>query len=264
VPPDPDELRSFACSVAREAGDLLRGRFLERGSLDVTTKGPHDFVTEADLAAEACIVKRIEERFPDHAILAEEGSVEEVAAEYCWIVDPLDATTNFIHGVPLFSVSIAVEGPAGMLAGAVFDPLRDEMFHAVAGGGARLNDEPIACSTTSVMSQALIATGFPFRELDRLDAYLETFSTFVKAAAGIRRAGSATLDLAYTACGRYDGFWEVGLKPWDIAAGALLVAEAGGRVTDVGGGDAFMSGDIVAASPRIHAEMLATTRRVLA
>lgn len=257
------ELERFACSVAREAGLLLRERFLDRGSLRVETKGPHDFVTQADLDAEACIVERIRERFPEDGVVAEEGSSIEGSSGTRWIVDPLDATTNFIHGVPLFAVSIGVEGSEGLLAGVVFDPLREEMFHAHRGGGARLDGVPMHCSVTTDLDEALIATGFPFRELGRLEPYLETLARFVRAAAGIRRAGSATLDLAYTACGRYDGFWEVGLKPWDVAAGALLVQEAGGRVTDVGGGDGFLGGDIVAATPAIHEAMLETTRRTL-
>jgi myo-inositol-1(or 4)-monophosphatase len=257
------ELERFACSVAREAGLLLRERFLDRRSLRVDTKGPHDFVTQADLDAEACIVGRIRERFPDDGIVAEEGSSTAGSSGTRWIVDPLDATTNFIHGVPLFAVSIGVEGPDGLVAGAVFDPLREEMFHTHRGGGARLNGAPMQCSATTELAEALIATGFPFRELGRLEPYLETLAVFVRAAAGLRRAGSATLDLAYTACGRYDGFWEVGLKAWDVAAGALLVLEAGGRVTDVDGGDGFLAGDIVAATPGIHEAMLETTRRTL-
>lgn len=179
-------------------------------------------------------------------------------------MDPLDGTTNFIHGVPVFAVSVAFQDRDGLSAGAIYDPLQDELFHASRGGGARLNGRPISCTRLDVMSEALLATGFPFRKLDRLDDYLETFAIFTRAAAGIRRAGSAVLDLAYTACGRYDGFWEVGLNAWDVAAGGLLVQEAGGRVTDTTGGPSFLDGNIVAAGPAIHARLVAVTREKLA
>ncbi len=258
------EFERLACAVAREAGGLLAERFRHDAPLDVETKGLHDFVTEADRAAESLITSRIRERYPDHAITAEEGSPGAVSDGHCWIVDPLDGTTNFIHGVPVFAVSVAFQDRDGLSAGAIYDPLQDELFHASRGGGARLNGRPISCTRLDVMSEALLATGFPFRKLDRLDDYLETFAIFTRAAAGIRRAGSAVLDLAYTACGRYDGFWEVGLNAWDVAAGGLLVQEAGGRVTDTTGGPSFLDGNIVAAGPAIHARLVEVTREKLA
>jgi myo-inositol-1(or 4)-monophosphatase len=227
----------------------------------VELKGLHDFVTVVDREAEAAVLGYLKGHFPDHTVMAEEGSPEAEAADYRWIVDPLDGTTNFIHGVPVFAVSVALEDPEGLVAGAIHDPIRDETFHAHRGGGARMNGEPIRCSEPAGTPEALIATGFPFRELSRVDRYLEAFEAFIRSTAGLRRAGSASIDLAYTACGRYDGFWEIGLSRWDIAAGALIVSEAGGRVTDILGGDTYLdTGDIVAAGERFHAAVLDVTR----
>jgi myo-inositol-1(or 4)-monophosphatase len=249
-----------ACEAALAGGAILRRRFAE-GAVAVEHKGLHDFVTAIDREAEAAVVGLLRQRFPDHAVMAEEGSPAEAAADYRWIVDPLDGTTNFIHGVPVFAVSVALEDRNGLVAGAIHDPLRDETFHARRGAGACLNGASIRCSAPAGPQEALIATGFPFRELSRVDCYLRAFEAFIRSTAGLRRAGSASLDLAYTACGRYDGFWEIGLSRWDIAAGVLLVREAGGRVTDVLGGDTCLaSGDIVAAGPALHRTMLAVTR----
>jgi myo-inositol-1(or 4)-monophosphatase len=256
------ELEAVACEAVHLAGRLLRERFLSNRPLVVETKGVHDFVTEIDRASEEAVCRFLEARFPDHAILAEERAPAAGVAPYRWVIDPLDGTTNFIHGVPFFAVAVAVEDRDGPLAAAILDPLRDETFHGHRGGGARLDGRTIRCSVPGSTHSALIATGFPFRELARLDRYLVAFEAFVRSTAGIRRAGSACLDLAYTACGRFDGFWEIGLSRWDLAAGALLVREAGGRVTDVLGGDGYLeSGDIVAAGPRLHRELLAVTRR---
>lgn len=247
-----------ACLAARKAGSYLRERFRD-GKLTVQRKGLHDFVTECDREAERQVVETLLGAYPDHTVLAEEGSPDAEKADYRWIVDPLDGTTNFIHGVPTFAVSIALEDPDGLAAAAIYDPVRDEMFHAHRGGGARLNDQPIQCATPQE-NEALLATGFPFRELSRLDAYLRVFEAFVRTTSGIRRAGSAAVDMAYTACGRYDGFWECGLSAWDVAAGILLVREAGGIATDlVGGQSSLVSGDILAAGPELHARMLKIT-----
>jgi myo-inositol-1(or 4)-monophosphatase len=252
---------TIAIEAGCRAGDLLRDRFRKRTPLRVELKGLHDFVTEVDREAEHAVLSHIREHCPDHVIMSEEASPEAAIADYRWIVDPLDGTTNFIHGVPTFSVSIALEDSAGLLAGVIHDPIREETFHAHRGGGARLNGETIRCAPVGGLQDALIATGFPFRELSRVKQYLVAFETFIRSTAGLRRAGSAALDLAYTASGRYDGFWEVGLSRWDIAAGMLLVLEAGGRVTDIQGGDKVLdSGDIVAAGPALHAAMLEVTR----
>jgi myo-inositol-1(or 4)-monophosphatase len=250
-----------ACEAARLAGGLLRARFEGGACLGVEQKGQHDFVTRADREAEAAIVTFLRERFPDHAVMAEEGSPEAARASYRWVVDPLDGTTNFIHGVPTFAVSIALEDGEGLLASAIHDPMRGETFHARRGGGARLDGRPIACARPAGLHEALVATGFPFREMSRVAPYLQALEAFMRSTAGLRRAGSASLDLAYTACGRYDGFWEIGLSRWDIAAGALLVREAGGWVSDVVGGLRYLdTGDIVAAGPQLHPALVAVTR----
>lgn len=250
-----------AVAAARAGGEILRHRFRETLRADVETKGLHDYVTETDRAAEAAVVGFLKKCFPEHGILAEEGTRDDSPDRHRWIIDPLDGTTNFIHGVPTFAVSVALEGPEGLVAGAIYDPVHDEAFSASAGLGARLNGRAIACREPESLDECLIATGFPFRELSRLDRYLVAFERFVRGTSGIRRAGSASLDLAFTACGRYDGFWEIGLSPWDIAAGALLVREAGGIVTDVRGGDSFLTeGSITAGGKRLHPAMLEITR----
>jgi len=251
-----------ARDAATAAGKLLRQRFLEEGSIAVERKGLHDFVTAVDREAEKTVLDHLRKHCPGHTVMAEEGSPEARSADYRWMVDPLDGTTNFIHGVPVFAVSIALEDPEGLLAAAIYDPIRHEMFHAHRDGGARMNGEPIRCARPAGAHEALIATGFPFRELSRIDRYMKAFEAFVRTTAGLRRAGSAAIDLAYTACGRYDGFWEIGLSRWDIAAGVLLVREAGGRVTDVVGGQTHLdTGDIVAAGQSFHPVMLEVTRQ---
>jgi myo-inositol-1(or 4)-monophosphatase len=258
------EFERIAIEAAHAGGAVLRRRFADRKLLTVEVKAKHDYVTEVDREAEAAVTGVLRLRAPDHAILAEEGTPGAADAAYRWIVDPLDGTTNFIHGVPAFAVSIGLEDDSGLVAGAVHDPCRGETFHAHRGGGAFLNGAPIACTGLDHLDAALIATGFPFREMGHLPAYLAAFERFVRSTSGLRRAGSASLDLAYTACGRYDGFFEVGLNPWDLAGGSLIVMEAGGLVTDVHGGAGFLrEGSVVAAGRRLHAAMLAITRETL-
>ena len=253
-----------ALEAAKAGGEILRRRFAERRDLEIETKARHDYVTEVDREAEAAVVEVLRRRTPAYAILAEEGSLGASASDHRWIVDPLDGTTNFIHGVPTFAVSIGLTDGEGLLAGVVHDPCRDETFHAVRGGGAYLNGAPIRCTAVPGLDAALIATGFPFREMSRLPAYLAAFEKFVRVTAGLRRAGSASLDLAYTACGRYDGFFEVGLFPWDLAGGSMIVAEAGGVVTDVRGGpDVLSAGSVVAAGASLHRAMLEVTKGAL-
>jgi myo-inositol-1(or 4)-monophosphatase len=254
------EFESIAVEAALAGGTVLRRRFAGRADLSIEVKAKHDYVTEVDREAEAAVVAVLRRRAPGHAILAEEGSGGGDST-YRWIVDPLDGTTNFLHGVPTFAVSVGLEDEQGLVAGCVFDPSRGESFHAHRGGGAFLNGEPIACTELDHLDAALIATGFPFREMDRLPAYLTAFERFVRSTSGLRRAGSASLDLVYTACGRYDGFFEVGLSPWDLAGGAIVVMEAGGLVTDVHGGPGFLAnGAVVASGARLHAAMLAITK----
>ena len=261
----PSPTRDFhlaACvSCARAGGRVLMDYWGRKRDYAVREKGRNDFVTIVDREAEAAIVRIVRERFPDHAILAEESPPSEGHLGYRWYIDPLDGTTNFIHGYPLFAVSVGVSDPQGMRAAAVYDPVRDEMFTAARGHGAHLNGEPIRTSPAETLSQSLLVTGIPFRSLARLDQYLASFRSFILGASGLRRDGSAALDLAYVACGRYEGFWEMSLSPWDVAAGSLIVREAGGVVTDFGGRESYIeSGDIIAANPHVHASMLRIVR----
>lgn len=218
--------------TARDAGRILAERFGRR--IQITQKGLIDLVTEADLAAERLIIERIGSYYPRHAVLAEESgsSVREgaEASEYKWIVDPLDGTTNYAHGYPCFCVSIALEHRGELIIGVIYDPTRDEMFAAERGAGATLNGRPIRVSTTNDLNDALLCTGFPYDVRDRGD-FGRHFVNFINHAQAVRRDGSAALDLAYVAAGRFDGFWEEGLRPWDVAAGVLIIEEAGGRVS---------------------------------
>jgi len=248
------ELLSFAEAVAREAGALLRERFGTR--LDVRHKGRINLVTEVDLLAEQCIRRQIQAHFPDHSILAEEEGLTETASAFRWIVDPLDGTTNYAHGYPFFSVAIAVEQHGEIIVGVVYDPLRNELFSAAKGQGAYCNGQPLHVSDVTSLDQALLVTGFPYNVKSSLQKNLDHFSAFLDVAQAIRRDGSAALDLAYVAAGRFDGFWELNLAPWDMAAGSLLVTEAGGQVTAFGG-QAFSPyvPEIVASNGHIHAAM---------
>jgi myo-inositol-1(or 4)-monophosphatase len=258
----PSDFHLSTCTAAARAGGrVLMHYWGRRGSYPVHEKGRNDYVTVVDREAEEAIVRLVRDRFPDHAILAEESAPRAGTAGYRWYIDPLDGTTNFVHGVPLFCVSVGVSDPQGLRAAAVYDPLRDEMFTAVRGMGAFRNGEPIRVAPVARLSQALLVTGIPFRSIDRLDSYLRSFRSFILGAAGIRRDGSAALDLAWVACGRYGGFWEMALSPWDVAAGSLIVREAGGVVSDFQGRDGFLdSGDIIAAPPSIHPAMLRVVR----
>lgn len=259
------ELQQAVVQAARLAGAELVARW--KTARTVEFKHAIDLVTDADTAAEERILEFVEKRFPAHEVLAEErgGRRGPSAAKRRWIIDPLDGTTNYAHGVPHFSVSIAVEDEQGLAAGAVFDPLRDELFEAGRGQGARLNGAPVRVSAQASLARALLATGFPYDVWQTADRPVRLIDTFVRRAQGIRRAGSAALDLAYVAAGRYDGYFEGFLKPWDLAAGWLLVAEAGGRVTDLRGepADLFV-GDTLATNGALHGEMAMLAREALA
>lgn len=256
-------LLDAAIEVARLGGAVLRDRFKGRRSIEL--KGGIDLVTDADRASEAEIVAYLERRFPLHAVLAEEGSNVEGSAEYRWIIDPLDGTTNYAHGVPHFAVSIAVEDAKGLAAAAVYDPLRDELFEAGRGAGARLNGATLQVTTESHLACALLGTGFPYSVWEKPDLPLRLFDAFVRRSRGVRRIGSAALDMCYVAAGRYDGFFEVRLKPWDIAAGTLLVREAGGTVTDLDGGQVdLMAGEVIATNGHLHQAIVEVARAVRA
>ncbi|MCS7157088.1 MAG: inositol monophosphatase [Blastocatellia bacterium] len=247
----------FAVETAREAGALLRDHFGR--TVDVNYKSsPIDLVTEVDLLSESLIKERIAAHYPRHAILAEESGHQGGTSEYRWLIDPLDGTTNYAHGYPFFCVALALEYQGEIVLGVVYDPLREELFVAERGAGATLNGRPIRVSRTETLAQGLLATGFPYTIRSRPDESLAYFARFVKTAQAIRRDGSAVLDLCYLACGRFDGFWELGLKPWDMAAGALMVEEAGGRVTRFDGSPfRLYEPEILASNGRIHDEMIA-------
>ncbi len=253
-----------AVKAARRAGNLIVRYVDHVDRLDVTEKGRNDFVSEVDRLAEDEIVSLIKAAYPHHAILAEEGGAIS-GQEYEWVIDPLDGTTNFLHGFPVFAVSIAVRRNSALQHGVVFDPLRNELFTASRGGGAHMNDHRIRVSRVFRMGNALLGTGFPFKHLEHLDSWIPTFKAALTASSGIRRAGSAALDLAYVACGRLDGFWEMGLKPWDMAAGSLLIQEAGGLVSDFHGRQEHLAtGDVVAGNPTIHPVLLQIIHAALA
>jgi myo-inositol-1(or 4)-monophosphatase len=248
-----------AVKAARRAGTIINRGARDLDLLTVTAKGPKDFVSEVDRAAEAAIVETLHATYPDHAILAEEGTAkgENAQAEYVWIIDPLDGTTNFLHGFPQYCVSIAVAHRGVVSQGVIFDPVRNDLFTASRGRGAFLNDRRIRVSKRQHLRDCLIGTGFPFRDGSYLETYLAMMRRMIQGTAGIRRPGAAALDLAYVAAGFYDGFWEVGLNPWDVAAGSLLVLEAGGLVGDlVGDSDYLHSGQVIAANPKIFAQIV--------
>lgn len=241
--------------AAKEAGRILMEEFGRRPR--VYYKGRIDLVTDIDRRSEASIVDFLHRRFPDYAILSEEGQGYDGKGGARWIVDPLDGTTNYAHGFPFFSVSIALEQGGRLRCGLVYDPLREEWFTAVQGGGASLNDEVIHVSDTERLEEALLATGFPYDMKESPENNMNHFRNFSMRAQAVRRPGVASIDLAYVASGRLDGFWEFKLKPWDIAAGALLITEAGGTVSDFGGGPLDIFGrEIVASNPHIHHAML--------
>ena len=246
---------NFAIRVARDAGRLLRDRVGTR--IDVAHKGAINIVTDVDIASERLIREAIATQYPRHQVLAEEGGLDESRSEYRWVIDPLDGTTNYAHGYPVFCVSIALEYQGETILGVVYDPMRDELFTAERGGGAALNNRPIRVSSTASMMESLLSTGFPYDIRTSTLPNLDHWANFAMNAQALRRDGAAALDLSYVACGRYDGFWELNLSPWDMAAGALIVTEAGGRVSDFGGGDfSSYKPEIVASNGLIHDRMV--------
>ncbi len=251
-----------AKQAALEAGAIQLKYYGKLKTHEIGQKTKNDFVTKVDKACEKAIVARILKKYPAHSIQAEEGGFTE-GSRTRWIIDPLDGTSNYIHQFPMFAVSIGVMQGPHHLAGVVYDALHDEMFTAVRGRGAFLNGKRFYASPTKKLAAALMSTGIPFRARKRFAQYFRSLKTISLASAGMRRGGSAALDLAYVACGRFDGFWEINLSPWDIAAGALLIQEAGGKVSDVwGGGGYLQSGDILASNGRIHGELRQITSSV--
>ena len=252
-----------AVKAARRAGNMINRASLDLDLVKVSVKQHKDFVTEVDKAAEAAIIDVLLTAYPDHGILAEEsgrtgaGAASGEEVDYLWIIDPLDGTTNFIHGFPQYCVSIALAHKGQITQAVIYDPTRNDLFTATRGRGAFLNERRIRVSKCATMDDALVATGYPNLDPATLDNYLPMFRLMTQQCAGVRRAGSAALDLAYVAAGRMDGFFEIGLAPWDIAAGSLLVTEAGGLIGDfAGNADYLYQGDVLAGTPRIFGHMV--------
>ncbi|MEW6733016.1 MAG: inositol monophosphatase family protein [Acidobacteriota bacterium] len=252
---------NFAVSLAYEAGKILRDNFGREITINAKGEGYINLVTEIDLLSENFIKEQIASHFPKHQILAEEGGMTATASDYCWIVDPLDGTTNYAHGYPVFAVSIALARAGEPILGVVYDPMRDEIYVAESGAGATLNNRRIRVSETTQLAESLLVTGFPYDIKTSPENNLNHFARFSLAARAIRRDGSAALDLCYTAAGRFDGFWEMKLGPWDAAAGALIVTEAGGYVTKFDGSPFDLyKGELLATNGLIHEEMLQVLR----
>jgi myo-inositol-1(or 4)-monophosphatase len=253
------DFKECAIEIAREAGIFLKNKLNSAHTIDY--KGEINLVTDVDKTSEEMITSKINTMFPDHDILSEEFTHTDRGSDFRWIIDPLDGTTNYAHGYPFFCVSIALERLSTMIVGIVYDPMLNEMFVAEKGKGAFLNDREIHVSNTRGVIKGLLATGFPYDIREDSHNNLNNFNTMILKAQAIRRAGSAALDLAYVAAGRFDGFWELKLNPWDIAAGWLLVEEAGGIVTDMGGNDYYLESlSILASNGRIHKEMMSVLK----
>ena len=244
---------NIAIQAARNAARIIV-RFVDRlDTIDVKEKYQNDFVTQVDELSEQEIMQTIRKAYPEHTILAEESGLHNSKNDFTWIIDPLDGTTNFIHGFPQIAISIALKYRDKLSVAVVYDPLRQELFTAVQGGGAQLNNRKIRVSSCTKISETLIGTGFPFKEKALFQTYLKLFETIFLQTAGVRRAGATALDLAYVAAGRLNGFWEMGLKPWDMAAGVLLITEAGGLVGDFQGKNNYIeNGNLIAGNPKIY------------
>ncbi|GGE69732.1 inositol-1-monophosphatase [Shewanella carassii] len=256
---------TIAVRAARAAGQTIMRAYTELDRIEVDAKGVNDFVTSVDKEAEAAIIYQIRKSYPDHSIVGEEnGENRGTNKDYLWIVDPLDGTNNFVKGLPHFAVSIAMQYKGKTEVAVVYDPVRDELFSAVRGKGAKLNDFRIRVNNVNDLNSSLVATGFPFKARQHTETYMKLFTETFSVCADLRRAGSAALDLAYVAAGRVDAFFELGLKPWDIAAGDLIVREAGGTVTDFSGGHNYLlSGHIVAGAPKATSLLVKRFRPLL-
>ncbi|KWN81147.1 inositol monophosphatase family protein [Burkholderia ubonensis] len=253
---------NIAVKAARRAGQIINRASLDLDLIEIRKKQQNDFVTEVDKAAEDAIIETLKTAYPDHAILAEESGESDNESEFEWIIDPLDGTTNFIHGFPYYCVSIALAHKGVVTQAVVYDPNKNDLFTATRGRGAYLNDRRIRVGRRDRLSDSLIGTGFPFREKDGLDAYARLFTEMTQACTGLRRPGAAALDLANVAAGRLDGFFEQGINVWDMAAGSLLITEAGGLVGNyMGEADFLHRHEIVAANPKVYAQMIPILNR---
>ena len=251
-----DPMLNIAIRAARAAGDYIVREMDRACDISIETKGKNDFVTEVDKNAEEIIINTIKNAYPNHAFLAEETG-QRGESDFLWIIDPLDGTTNFLHGFPHFSVSIALQNKGVLEQAVIYDPLKQELFTASKGKGAQLNNRKIRVSIKNTLDGALLGTGFPYNNESVMQQFIESYKNLFPNVAGIRRAGVASLDLAYVACGRLDGFWEFNLRPWDIAAGALIIQEAGGINAELtGGADYMKTGNIISANPKMIKAML--------
>ena len=256
------EFTQFAMEIAQEVGEFLREAQQDVAQIEIAEKRSNDLVTQFDKAADSKLTSMIAKKFPQHNILAEESGAQEHNSDYCWIIDPIDGTTNFAHGIPMFAISIALEYKQELVSAVVYNPMCSEMYTAEHGAGAYLNSNKLSVSKADSLSSALVATGFPCKDPHHVTPYLQTFDQVIRGAQGIRRAGAASLDLAYLAAGRLDGFWEFSLQPWDIAAGVLLIREAGGVVNDFYGAANFAPQGMVAGTPGVAADLTAITKLV--
>ena len=249
------------CRISREVGKFIQLEQKRLTEHSIESKGLNDFVTYVDKAAETLLVSELSSLIPNAGFITEENTIEQEDREYRWIVDPIDGTTNFIHGLPLYSISIALMRQNQVILGVVYEISGDECFHAIEGGEAYLNDTPIHVSKREVLKDSLIVTGFPYKDAGRLEEWMRLFVYLLSHSHGVRRLGSAAIDLAYVACGRFEAFYEYGLSPWDVAAGAFIVQQAGGGVSDYSGGDAYIFGkELLAGNGRINAELLKVIR----
>jgi myo-inositol-1(or 4)-monophosphatase len=246
-----DQLLKIALQAVQEAGDLINSNFQNLQYSDIQSKGKNDFVTRVDREAEAAISRILLKEFPQHQILGEESGYSRRKSKYLWVIDPLDGTTNFIQGIPHFAISMALMAHGKVILGLIYNPLSEERFHAIKGQGAFLNNRPITVSRKKTLRSAFVATGFPFKAPQFLEAYTNTFRSLLSRCQDMRRCGSAALDLAYTACGRYDFFWEAHLLPWDFMAGKLIVEEAGGLSGDFVGKELTLQTSSVLAANKI-------------
>jgi len=245
-----------AQKAAFDAGKILMDNFGKVAKQDIRKKAATDFISYVDETSERKIIETIQQSFPDHAVLAEEGGMVEKKSDYTWIIDPLDGTTNYLRTIPVFAISIALKHKDETLVGVVYDPVHDDLFCAEKGQGTLLNNKSVQVSQKSKLNESFIATGFPFKSKHKLSSYLSVFENIFNSCVGMRRMGAAAIDLAYVACGRFEGFWEIGLAPWDIAAGRILINEAGGRITDFwNAGDFKDSAYVLATNAAIHEEL---------
>lgn len=262
---DLQQLTIQVANLARTAGKLLKNELKDFSVDDVETKGWHDFVSYVDKNTEDMLVAELGKILPEAGFIAEENQDLKKAGRFNWVIDPLDGTTNFIHGIPVFSVSIALMDGDEVISGVVHEANLEECFYAWKNGGSFVNGKPISVSDAEKLGDSLLATGFPSSDYSKLKPYLEMFTRLLHVSHGVRRIGSAAVDLAWVACGRFEGFYEYGLNPWDVAAGALIVEQAGGRITDFSGGDGYIFGrELLATNSAIHEEFLAEMKKYFA